>query len=144
MSMLKMFYLDDDDDDIIFLATAVGLHNEKSSVHIEMHAFSDADAFMAALKENSFGPAVIMLDINMPKRSGFDVLKEIRQDASLMHHLVVMISTSNDDQTIETSRTFGADRYVVKPSSFEQIRKLVAQVPDLSKYDPSESQRFLI
>ena len=70
-------------------------------------------------------PAVILLDIKMPRMDGIEVLKEIRSDPKLKLIPVVMLTSSLEDQDLIKSYTLGANAYVVKPVDFSQFSKAV-------------------
>lgn len=73
-------------------------------------------------------PCVIILDVQMPRMNGFDVLGAIRADPTLSTVPVVMLSTSSDRADVDRSYDLGANGYVVKPVSFglfsERLRSL--------------------
>ncbi len=70
-------------------------------------------------------PAVILLDIKMPRMDGIEVLKEIRSDPKLKLIPVVMLTSSIEDQDLIKSYTLGVNAYVVKPVDFSQFTKAV-------------------
>lgn len=70
-------------------------------------------------------PRLILLDINMPGTSGFDMLGEIRELPGLSGIPVVIFSTSNDPQDVQRAYELGADAYVKKPSGFSHTVRVV-------------------
>ncbi len=66
-------------------------------------------------------PAVTLLDINMPKLSGLDVLKAIRADERTRHLPVVVLTSSNEDIDRLNAYTNFANSYVVKPVDYDQF-----------------------
>ena len=73
-------------------------------------------------------PAVVLLDLKMPKVDGLEVLREMRADAELKHVPVVMITSSREEQDLIRSYELGANAYVVKPVDFQQFVSSVKQV----------------
>ena len=73
-------------------------------------------------------PALVLLDINMPKKSGLEVLKWIRQQPSFKSLSVVMLTSSPRPEDMEHARLLGADDYLIKPSDPLETRR-VGQVP---------------
>lgn len=72
-------------------------------------------------------PAVVLLDVNMPEVSGFDVLQWIRHKPELRNLKVIMVSSSERDQDVRRATELGADGYLVKfPSPAELGAKLRA------------------
>lgn len=66
-------------------------------------------------------PAIMLLDINMPKISGLDVLKAIRADERTRHLPVVMLTSSNEDKDRLNAYTNFANSYVIKPVDYDQF-----------------------
>jgi CheY-like chemotaxis protein len=76
-------------------------------------------------------PGLILLDLNMPKKDGRTVLKEIKQDPDLRMIPVVVLTTSKDDEDVYRSYDLGVNSYIVKPVTFEA---LVDILQTLEKY----------
>ena len=66
-------------------------------------------------------PGLILLDLNMPRKDGRTVLKELRQDSELNTIPVIVLTTSKDDEDIYRSYDLGVSSYVVKPVTFEAL-----------------------
>jgi CheY-like chemotaxis protein len=73
-------------------------------------------------------PAVILLDIKMPKLGGIDVLRQMKSDPLLKNVPVVMLTSSREEPDLATSYALGANAYVVKPVDFQQFVSAVKQV----------------
>ncbi len=76
-------------------------------------------------------PGLILLDLNMPRKDGRTVLKELKQDAELRTIPVVVLTTSKDDEDVYRSYDLGVNSYIVKPVTFEA---LVDILQTLEKY----------
>jgi len=74
-------------------------------------------------------PAVILLDLKMPKVDGHEVLRQIRADPRLHRSRVVVLTSSDQEADINRSRELGSDAYLVKPTS---IVELIDQLGRLS------------
>jgi two-component system response regulator len=66
-------------------------------------------------------PQVILLDLNLPKKSGLEVLREIKSDKRTQHIPVIILTVSNRDRDISECRRLGADTYIVKPVNFQSF-----------------------
>ena len=66
-------------------------------------------------------PGLILLDINMPRKDGKQVLKEIKENPLLKHIPVVMFSTSKSPDDVALTYQLGANSYIVKPATFEGL-----------------------
>lgn len=71
-------------------------------------------------------PKFILLDLNMPKKDGREVLREIKQHATFRKIPVIIFSTTNNEQEMKRCYELGANSYITKPNSFESLLKTVA------------------
>jgi CheY-like chemotaxis protein len=73
-------------------------------------------------------PAVIMLDLKMPKVDGMEVLRQIRSDSKLRVIPVVVVTSSREEQDLLNSYQLGVNAYVVKPVKFSEFVEAVTRV----------------
>lgn len=73
-------------------------------------------------------PVVILLDINMPRVNGLEVLKALRADPVSRTIPVVVLTTSSTGRDIESAYDLGANSYIVKPVDFEKFRTVAEQI----------------
>lgn len=73
-------------------------------------------------------PSTIVLDLNLPLIDGREVLQRIKQDECMKSIPVVVFTTSNNPRDIEECYQNGANRYIVKPIDFEQLKKDVESI----------------
>lgn len=76
-------------------------------------------------------PGLILIDLNMPKKDGFEAIKEIKSDPSLRKLPIVVLTTSKAEEDIVRTYNLGANSYITKPVTFEN---LVNVVKVLNKY----------
>ena len=81
--------------------------------------------FKSRLKGN---PAVIFLDLKMPRVNGLEVLRTIKADANLRQIPVVMLTSSREERDLAESYALGANAYVVKPVEFHRFLSAVKEV----------------
>lgn len=74
------------------------------------------------------GPKVVLLDLNMPKVGGLDVLRVLKADARTQSIPVVLLSSSSEDRDIRAGYHLGANSYVVKPMDYQTTSKLVSEM----------------
>ena len=68
-------------------------------------------------------PGLILLDLNLPATDGYEVLRQIKQDARLRTIPVVVLTTSANPHDVELCYRYGANSYIVKPVDFERLRR---------------------
>mgnify|MGYP000607405723 CR=1 FL=1 len=73
-------------------------------------------------------PALIILDLKLPRVSGVEVLRRIREDERTRRLPVVVLTSSDDDSEVSTCYELGANSYVRKPVNFDQFQELVTQL----------------
>jgi len=76
---------------------------------------------------------LVVLDINMPGMDGFELLENMRKDAALKNTAVVMCTGSSYEKDKHRAESLGAIGYLVKPTSFEKLKPMLAQVPALRR-----------
>lgn len=79
-------------------------------------------------RDASMMPAIILLDLKLPKLSGLDVLKRMRSEASTKLIPVVVLTSSSEDEDMLNSYESGANSYVRKPVAFSEFADVVAQL----------------
>jgi CheY-like chemotaxis protein len=125
---LDILVVDDNDDDVLLLQESL---RDQPAVNL-LHAARDGEEAMAFLRREgpyagAVRPGLVLLDINMPKRNGFEVLQEMKSDPLLRTIPVVMLTTSTRDEDIARSYDGGACSFVSKPVSFEKLKEVIKQ-----------------
>ncbi|MBE9107955.1 response regulator [Nodosilinea sp. LEGE 07298] len=75
-------------------------------------------------------PGLIVLDLNLPGTDGRDVLRQIKQDATLKTIPVIIFTTSNNPQDIQDCYHLGVRRYIVKPIDYDQLKRDIQSLID--------------
>jgi CheY-like chemotaxis protein len=80
--------------------------------------------------DNAATPHLILLDLNLPRKDGREVLAEIKADEKLKRIPVVVLTTSQDEQDVFKSYNLHANCYVTKPVDLEQFISVVKSIED--------------
>jgi chemotaxis family two-component system response regulator Rcp1 len=101
-----------------------------SEVEIVLDVVSDGEqAIDFLMKRNKHAdairPNIILLDLNLPKKNGIEVLKEIKGHESLKKIPVIVLTTSDADHDISKAYSFNANCYILKPVDFDDFSKVI-------------------
>jgi CheY-like chemotaxis protein len=122
---LHIMLADDDEDDRLFFKEAF----EEVKIKYDITTFNDGEQLMHYLSvEDNPLPDIIFLDLNMPRKSGMECLKEIRESDRLKRISVAIYSTSSSEQDIEDTFVAGANVYIRKPNDFNMLKKVLSDV----------------
>ncbi len=129
---IQILLIEDSDEDAELTKRALRQHNLGNSlVHLKDGAEALDYIFCKGAyfdRDISIVPKVILLDINLPKISGLEVLQQIKTDSRTRHIPVVVMTSSKEQQDLITSYRLGVNGYVVKPVEFEAFAKVVADL----------------
>ncbi len=74
------------------------------------------------------GPILVITDLKMPGRDGFDLLREVRSDERLRHLAVLMLTTSKASRDVESAHSHGCNAYHVKPLGLAGFEALLERI----------------
>jgi CheY-like chemotaxis protein len=122
---------EDNPNDVELTIEALEQHNLANRVTV---AHDGVEALEYLRREGVFtqrlpgDPAVVLLDIKMPRKDGLEVLREIRGDPALKRIPVVILTSSREEQDLITSYDLGVNAYVVKPVDFASFIDAVKEL----------------
>ena len=123
---------DDDPDDRLLFKDAIGEINKS----VALVTLPGGIELMAHLKDdNNPLPDLIFLDLNMPRKTGFECLDEIRRNEKLKDLCVIIYSTSNQFKDILDSLNKGANLYFTKPYNFPELENKLRKIFQLNWED---------
>ena len=121
---INILMADDDADDRMLMKEALEINNPSST----MHFVEDGEELMHYLRKQgkfitlpTFKPALILLDLNMPKIDGRDALKLIKADENLKRIPVVIYTTSKSEIDVTEIYNLGANSFICKPVRFDHL-----------------------
>ena len=135
---------DDDSDDCLLFEDALKEVNEK----VRLTMASDGMELMDILEETVPPPPdVIFLDLNMPRKSGYECLEEIKRTPKFQGIPVVIFSTSSQQDAIDRVYNDGANLYIRKPGSFPKLKLAIEKILSMDlkdiKTQPAKEKFFL-
>ena len=145
-SAMTILVADDDPDDRLMVREAV----EEAHLPWDLRFAKDGEELLDYLRRrgvhaksaDSPRPSLILLDLNLPRKDGREVLHEIKTDACLRQIPVIVLTTSSAEQDVFLSYDLGANMYVVKPSTFStlvEFMTLLGQLAaDIARLPPLE------
>jgi CheY-like chemotaxis protein len=130
-SPIEVLLVEDDPGDVLMTQEAF----EEHKVGNRLTVVSDgAEALAYLRREGQYAEAVrpdlVLLDLNLPRRDGREVLEEIKKDSELCQIPVVVLTTSQADEDILRSYQLHANAYVTKPVDFERFIAVVRQIDE--------------
>jgi two-component system, chemotaxis family, response regulator Rcp1 len=117
--------VEDNVADVFLIRTALEAANVQAELHIvkdgeqAIHFFNAADADSTAPR-----PALVILDINLPRKQGGEVLQDMRSSSRCRDALVMVVSTSDSARDRDEMAKLGVSGYFRKPSTYEEFMKL--------------------
>jgi CheY-like chemotaxis protein len=128
---IEVLLVEDDPGDV--LMTREAFHDYK--VHNQLHVVNDGEQAMAFLRqEGDYAgrprPDLVLLDLNLPRMDGRQVLHAIKSDPELSSIPVVVLTTSEAEDDVLRSYSLHANAYVTKPVDFERFIDVVRQIDD--------------
>jgi CheY-like chemotaxis protein len=126
---INVVLADDDEDDRLFFSEAF----DELKINTKVSTFNDGVYLMDYFNsEDAILPQVLFLDLNMPRKSGLDCLKEIRADEKFKDVAIAIYSTSSSEEDVENTFVLGANIYIKKPSDFKSLKKVLSDVVTLN------------
>jgi CheY-like chemotaxis protein len=128
----SVLLVEDDDNDVILIKRAF----EKSRLLNPIHAVENGEEALAFLSgQGKFSdrdafpfPALLLLDLKLPKKTGFEVIQAVRSNPDWKCLLIVVLSSSNLNPDINRAYELGANSYLVKPPDFDNLTAMLKQL----------------
>jgi CheY-like chemotaxis protein len=128
---IEILLVEDNPGDVRLTREALKDAKVRNTLHVTMDGV-EALAFLR--KQGKYAavprPDLILLDLNLPKKNGREVLEEIKQDDALSHIPIVILTTSQAELDIVESYRLHANAYVTKPVDLEQFLKVVGSIEE--------------
>jgi CheY-like chemotaxis protein len=140
----NLLLADDDRDDCIFFRDAL----DDLPVEINLATVNDGVELMNFLRKNSpETPDLLFLDLNMPRKNGFECLTELKSNSQLKNIPVIIFSTSLDMQIADLLYEKGAHHYIRKPNNFLKLKKIINEaltLTSMNNYKQPGKDKFIL
>ena len=135
-----LILIEDDANDVLLFQKAIS----KCGLDVELVVLRDGEKAITYLtgekdSENQKNPDLVLLDLKLPRKSGFEVLEWIKSEPTMQSTPVVILSSSKQTQDVHNAYKLGANSYLVKPTGFTELNKLIA---DLGSYWFNHNQTY--
>jgi CheY-like chemotaxis protein len=128
---IEVLLVEDDPGDVLMTREAFAEHKVANRLWVVSDGVSALE-FLRRQGEHADRPTpdLILLDLNLPRMDGREVLAEVKQDPELRHIPVVVLTTSEAEEDVLRSYLLHANAYVTKPVDFERFIRVVQQIDD--------------
>ena len=132
-----IFYAEDDLDDQEIFKNALHDINYEADLYFQNHG----DELLHDLKYHSVVPNLIFLDLNMPGKTGYHVLQEIREMEEFCNIPIIILSTASDPVASHRAKNLGANLFITKPTVYSQFISLMKIVMSMDWADVCEAKQ---
>jgi len=127
--VIDVLLVEDDEGDVLMTREAF----EYYKIQNRLHVVGDGEQALQFLRRtgpyaDAPRPGLILLDVNLPRRSGMEVLKELKEDDELLMIPVIMLTTSQAEEDIVRSYSLHANAFISKPVDFEHFIEAIRQI----------------
>jgi CheY-like chemotaxis protein len=131
MDVVDVLLVEDDPGDVLMTREAFEHHKLRNKLHVVADGV-EALQFLRREGEHADAPrpGLVLLDLNLPRKDGREVLAEIKSDESLRSIPVVVLTTSEAEEDILRSYDLHANAYVTKPVDFDRFIDVIRQIDD--------------
>jgi CheY-like chemotaxis protein len=131
LKLVDVLLVEDDPGDVLITREAFEHHQIRNNLHV----VGDGEQAMNFLrKTGSYAdvptPGLILLDLNLPRRNGLEVLADLKSDTELLTIPVVVLTTSQAPEDILRSYSLHANAYISKPADFDEFVYAIGQIDD--------------
>lgn len=129
--LVDVLLVEDDPGDVLMTREAF----EHYKIRNNLHVVGDGDQAIGFLRKTGDyagvpTPGLILLDLNLPRRNGLEVLAELKSDSELLSIPVVVLTTSQAQEDIARSYSLHANAYISKPVDFDRFIGVIGQIDD--------------
>ena len=121
----QILLVEDNPDDVTFTQRAFRKNNFGNPIIVARDGLAAMELLLPPAGAEPLRPSFVLLDINLPRMSGLEVLRRLRSEEATKLLPVIMLTTSNDSRDVLSSYESGANSFVRKPVSFDEFLRAV-------------------
>jgi CheY-like chemotaxis protein len=130
-SPIDVLLIEDDPGDIVITREAFEHHKIHNTLHVARDGQEGLDyLYQRGQHEGAQRPDLILMDLNLPKYDGRQLLEQIKSDPDLCHIPLVVLTTSAAEEDVLRSYRLHANAYVTKPVGFEEFMNVIRQIDE--------------
>lgn len=118
---LKILLVEDNIIEILKLKRAI----EYLGMNHEVLEAENGEIALDSIKQEEINPDIVLLDLNMPKMNGLEFLAIVRNDESMRHLPIIILSTSNNNRDLMEAYKLGVSGYILKPLKYDDYVKKI-------------------
>lgn len=129
---IEILLVEDNPGDVLLVREALKSAKVRNNLHVAEDGVQAID-FLRCKGDNAkarIRPGFVLLDLNLPKKDGREVLREAKQDPGLRSIPIVVMTSSKSEEDIWKVYDLQANCYITKPVDFEQLMKVVRSIED--------------
>lgn len=132
MSLRPILLVEDNPDDQVLTMRALRKQGIKNEVVLARDGVEALEYMFGTLpKSDTAGPKrpiLVLLDLNLPRMSGHEVLRRLRDDPRTAQQIVVILTTSTESKDVDTCYRLGANSYIRKPVDYQEFSRVVGEL----------------
>ena len=136
---LKVLLIEDDMDDVELLKEAFGDNN----VEYEIEVIMEGDRVKPFLETAEYIPTIIIMDLNLPKTDGKEILKDIKATDAFKSIPLIVFSTSSSKDDIEYAYSLGANKFITKPTTIAGWNETIEVIVHLATTYTSTNESLM-
>jgi CheY-like chemotaxis protein len=125
---LDILLIEDDIDDVDLLKEALNDNN----VHYEMEVIMEGDKVYNYLKGSEKLPGIIVMDLNLPKTDGKEILQEIKSNSPFINIPIVVLTTSSSKEDMDYCHRMGINKFITKPATIDGWNTTISSILDVA------------
>jgi DNA-binding response OmpR family regulator len=125
---LDILLIEDDIDDVDLLKEALNDNN----VHYQMEVIMEGDKVYPYLKDTEKLPGIIVMDLNLPKTDGKEILQEIKASSPLINIPIVVLTTSSSKEDMDYCHRMGINKFITKPATIDGWNSTISSILDVA------------